>query len=97
MPPKTKAKPKNYQPAKPREIVPGFAALVRTTRERLQWSQRELARVANVSPMCVSDVEGEKRSPSLRVASRIAAALELTCFLAEPGQPGKPVRAARTA
>lgn len=68
----------------PRDLVPGFAQFVKGARERRNWSQRQLARMANVSAMCVCDLEAERRSPSLRVASQIASALELDCKLAEP-------------
>lgn len=69
----------------PRDLVPGFAAIVRSAREALGWSQNELARKAEVSAMCVSDLEAENRSPSLRVAAQIARALGLKLALSDPG------------
>lgn len=79
----------------PRDLVPGFAKLVKETREKFQWSQRELARRADVSAMCVCDLEAEKRSPSLRIAAAIAEALGLDVKLSAPATPKKP-RAATT-
>ena len=68
----------------PRDLVPGFAALVKKTREERQMSQRQLAELAKVSPMCICDLEAERRSPSLRVASLVARALKLGVRLARP-------------
>lgn len=68
----------------PRDLVPGFAKMVMEARRERQWSQRELARQANISPMCISDLEAEKRSTSLRVAMLIAQALGLKVLLSDP-------------
>jgi ribosome-binding protein aMBF1 (putative translation factor) len=69
----------------PRDLVPEFAELVR--RKRLEqvptMSQRTLASAAGVSPMCVSEVESMKRSPSLRVAAQLARALRMDIKLYE--------------
>ncbi len=77
----------------PRDLVPGFADMVRKAREAKGWSQRELSRQAEVSAMCVCDLEAEKRSPSLRVAALIAKALGLDVQLSEPVTKQKRVKA----
>lgn len=84
-----KAKTKAKRVLASRDLVPGFAKLVKETRIARNWSQRQLAHQAGVSPMCISDLEAENRSPSLRVASSIAAALHLTVRLAQPARPIK--------
>lgn len=66
-------------------MVPGFAKLVTKARVAKNWSMNELARQADVSPMCISDLENMKRSPSLRVAAQITKALGLPIMLACPG------------
>ncbi len=76
--------PSGVRNAVPRDLVPGFAKLVKSAREQRQWSQRTLAREANLSPMCVCNLEAENRSPSLRVAMQLAAALGLEVLLREP-------------
>lgn len=68
----------------PRDLVPGFAALVKQKRTELGWTQRELSERSGISPMCISDLEAEHRSPSLRVAKAVAKALSLNVRLAEP-------------
>ncbi len=73
----------------PRDLVPGFAALVTAARKARGWSQRELARQADVSAMCVCEVEGERRSPSLRTAVAIAKALEIDVALKDPAPGAK--------
>lgn len=79
--------------SQPRDLVPGFAALVKKTREERDMSQRKLAERAKVSPMCICDLEAERRSPSLRVASRVARALKLSVTLARPTGPKTKPRA----
>ncbi len=69
-------KPKTRN-ATPRDLVQGFATLVIKARIEKGWSKRELARQANLSAMCISDLEAEHRSPSLRVAGLIAETLGL--------------------
>lgn len=63
--------------------MPGFAKLVREARIAKNWSMNELARQAEVSPMCISELEAMKRSPSLRIASKIARALGLPNSIAD--------------
>jgi len=65
----------------PRDLVPGFAATIKKAREEREWSQRDLADKANVSLMSVWGIEAEVRSPSLRVAAKIAEALKLKISL----------------
>lgn len=77
----------------PRDLVPGFARLVKRARKALKWSQRKLSAEAGVSAMCICDLEAQRRSPSLRVASRIARALNLDVKLSDPVP--RPVAASR--
>lgn len=89
----------------PRDLVPGFAKIITAARTARGWSQRELSRQSGLSAMCVCDFEGENRSPSLRVAVKLARALGLSVKLAdldgakpvwvlepEPPAPEKPKR-----
>lgn len=76
-----------------RDLVPGFAAMIRRACEERGWSLNDLAREAGVSANTVSAVTREVRAPSLRVAAALAAALELRAWLHDPATPveeGKP-------
>lgn len=58
--------------------APSAAALglaVREQRESMGWSQERLADVAGLSAVYVSEIERGRRSPSLGVLARLAAAL----------------------
>jgi ribosome-binding protein aMBF1 (putative translation factor) len=68
----------------PRDLVPGFASLVKQKRTEFGWTQKELSERSGISPMCISDLEAEHRSPSLRVATAVARALALNVRLAAP-------------
>ena len=69
--------------SQPRDLVAGFAALVKRKREELEWTQRELSRQSGTSPMFVSDLESENRSPSLQKAMRVANALGIKMTFGE--------------
>lgn len=59
---------------------PSPAALglaVREERELREWSQQQLADAAGLSAVYISEVERGRRSPSLDVLARIAAAVGL--------------------
>jgi ribosome-binding protein aMBF1 (putative translation factor) len=70
-----------------RDIVPGFADLIRVAREAKGWTQSDLAERAGMTQESVSAIERERRAPSLRTASRLVAALGLLVWLHDPGQP----------
>lgn len=70
-----------------RDLVPGFAAMIRAACDAKGWSNADLAREAGVSANTVSAVLREIRAPSLRVASALVAALELKVWLHEPAKP----------
>jgi XRE family transcriptional regulator, regulator of sulfur utilization len=57
---------------------PGFGPRVRALREGLDLSLRDLADRSGVSAPMLSQVERKETSPTLAVAERIAAGLELT-------------------
>lgn len=94
MPVRTEAQPKKRKGKKrpkdrtaksqPRDLVPGFASLVKRRRVELEWTQRKLSHESGTSPMFISDLENENRSPSLHKASKVARALGLVVSLAEP-------------
>lgn len=73
----------NQKPSS-RNLVPGFAAMVTAAREAKGWSIRELAREAGMSPTGISSIERETRAPSLDVAAKIAAALDIWAWLHDP-------------
>ena len=75
-----------HQQRSGRELVPGFAALVRREREALGWSCQRLADEAGVSFNTVYAVEAEDRAPSLRVASALVRALGLRVWLSDPAK-----------
>jgi transcriptional regulator with XRE-family HTH domain len=50
---------------------------VREERELREWSQQQLADAAGLSAVYISEVERGRRSPSLDVLARIAAAVGL--------------------
>lgn len=72
-----------------RDLVPGFAAMLKAAREAKGWSCQQLADEAGVSFNSVYAIEGEKRAPSLRVAAALVAALGLRVWLHDPGKPAK--------
>jgi ribosome-binding protein aMBF1 (putative translation factor) len=79
-------------PPKPtgRDVVPGFASMLRAAREARGWSAQKLADAAGVSLNTVWAIEGETRAPSLRVASALVAALGLAVMLHDPAHPVGP-------
>jgi len=70
-----------------RDLVPGFAEMIRQRREALGWSPAQLGEKADVSFNTVYAIEKEHRAPSLRVASALVAALGLVVFLHDPAKP----------
>jgi DNA-binding XRE family transcriptional regulator len=72
-----------------RDIVPGFAGLVRKLRMERDWSPYDLARIAEVGVTTVYDIEKERRSPSLMVAMKLAKALNMDVPLTAPATPKK--------
>jgi len=69
----------------------GFGKQLKLHRERLGFSQSELARKAGVTPAAISSLESLKRNPTLNVAIKIIEALEMTThdFLGEKTKPLK--------
>lgn len=70
-----------------RDLVPGFAAMIRAAREARGWSLAKLADEAGVSLATLHKLEMETRAPSLRVASQVVAALGLLVMLHDPAKP----------
>jgi ribosome-binding protein aMBF1 (putative translation factor) len=70
-----------------RDVVPGFADMIKAAREELGWSCAKLGEEAGVSANSVSAIEREVRAPSLRVASALVVALGLKVWLHEPATP----------
>lgn len=68
----------------PRDLVPGFASLLKRTRKKKDWSIRDLAKASGVAATSIYCIEREWRSPSLRVAKALAEALGLGTPLADP-------------
>jgi transcriptional regulator with XRE-family HTH domain len=56
-------------------LCAAFGAAVRARRERLDFSQEELAHRASMDPTYVSGIERGVRNPTLKVIARIAKAL----------------------
>lgn len=75
------------QPASQRDIVPGFAQMLLAARTQLGWTLSRLAQEAGVSATTAGAVERENRSPSLRVAMQLVAALGVDVLLADPSNP----------
>jgi transcriptional regulator with XRE-family HTH domain len=73
-----------------RDLVPGFAEMIRSACEAKEWSLNDLARAAGVSANTVSAVTREIRAPSLRVASALVSALGLMVWLHAPADPVGP-------
>jgi transcriptional regulator with XRE-family HTH domain len=61
----------------PREISPALGPRIRALREAMDLSLRDLAARCGVSAPMLSQVERRETSPTLHVAERIAAGLEL--------------------
>lgn len=61
-----------------RDEVPGFAAAVRTHRERGGWTQQQVDERAGLSPGTTAQIEGGHRSPSLRLALILSGAVGLS-------------------
>lgn len=61
-----------------RETVETFPARLVELREKMGWSQQELARRAGTSIFSVSKMERGERSPSFEMACRLADALGVT-------------------
>ncbi len=53
------------------EVVPDFAARVRTARERLGWSQRALAEAVKESENVIKRIESGRLVPSIDLARRL--------------------------
>ena len=70
-----------------RELVPGFAEMIKVAREELGWSCAKLGEVAGVSANSVSAIEREIRAPSLRIASALVVALGLKVWLHDLAKP----------
>ena len=51
---------------------------IRELREARGWSQSELGRVVGVSRQAILAIEKDKHDPSIRLAARIAVALDTT-------------------
>lgn len=66
-------------------MVPGFAAKVRERRNALGYSLAQIASAAGTSVSALSDIETERRAPSLRLAFAICDALgaEITDMAAD--------------
>lgn len=79
--------PPQSVPPPSRELVPGFAEMLRAARERRGWTQTELAERAGVSQVTACEVERGRRAPSLRVASALVRALGLIVHLDAPATP----------
>lgn len=69
-----------------REVVPGFAGLVRQAREAAGLSPAKLGELAGVSFGTIYRIEAEERAPSLRVAMLLVRALGLKVWLDSPGE-----------
>ncbi len=65
-------------PVGPNARAPAIGARVRALREAMGWSLRELAERSGVSAPMLSQVERGETSPTLALAAKIAAGLELT-------------------
>ncbi len=72
-----------------RDIVPGFAKMIRIARLAQGWTVTRLAQEAHVSVTTINAVEREERSASLRVASAIVGALGVKVLLDAPADPSK--------
>lgn len=70
-----------------REVLPGFAPLIRRARIAKRWTTARLAHEAGISPTTVSGIECEVRAPSLRVAALLARALSLKLRLDRAPDP----------
>ena len=65
--------------ARPKSVAgPAVGERVHVLREAMGWSLRELAERSGVSAPMLSQVERGETSPTLAVAAKIAAGLELT-------------------
>jgi ribosome-binding protein aMBF1 (putative translation factor) len=73
-----------------RDLVPGFAEMIRKACEAKGWSHADLARESGVSANSVSAITREVRAPSLRVASALVSALGLLVWLHAPSEPVSP-------
>jgi transcriptional regulator with XRE-family HTH domain len=78
------AGPKDGRHRTPRDLVPGFAALVKARRDELGLTLYELARLTKLGTTSISCIENERRAPSLRVAMVLARALGLGVKLSDP-------------
>ncbi len=72
-----------------RDVVPGFARMIRIARLAQGWTVTRLAQEAHVSVTTINAVEREERSASLRVASAIVGALGVKVLLDAPSEPSK--------
>lgn len=77
-------KPSRKPSRMPRDAVPGFAAMIWKARETLGWSRADLSARSRVSQTCIYNIEKLDRSPTLKVAARLAAALGLRVWLHNP-------------
>ncbi len=69
---------------------PEVAELVRRRRQQLHWSQSELARRSGVSRVAVNEIEGGRRSPSVRTYGKLREALGLQTSTAQALLPTAP-------
>ena len=51
---------------------------IKYLRQKLKWSQEDLALNANVNKNYISDLENGRRNPSLQILERIAVALNIS-------------------
>jgi transcriptional regulator with XRE-family HTH domain len=61
----------------PPDIIKAFGQVLRAERERLGWSQEELAERAGLDRTYLSGVERGARSPNLRSVVKIASAMRV--------------------
>lgn len=75
-------------PPRPRGRTLG--AIVRHARQAHRWTLVDLAREAAVSPSFLSELENDKRAPSLRTAATLARVLGVKLDDLAAGLEGKP-------
>ena len=51
---------------------------IKYLRQKLHWSQEDLALNANINKNYISDLENGRRNPSLEILERIASAFNIT-------------------
>lgn len=73
-------------PGLKRDIVPGFAKMIREARESRGWNQLKLATAAGLGVSSVWMIERERRAPTLRVAMALCNALGIRVWVNDPTQ-----------